>query len=996
MIPDWKIVQDYLEILEFPELKGIIFMQTACQAVQHQRGRRQYNKLRNLLKDARHDCVLFANEFQQSCYLPRERGESMEKWQSRSIYSAAVWYYHHCQDRMPIVMVTEDEETIQQYGSDTEGVFVVSFKDYLDNFWPDLKAAHELCESILQSRRERENESQESHGKEYAEHLPLEVLEAGIKSGRYIQGILNVNKHRAQTEAFVRLQGASSKDSDLISDILIHGMKARNRSIHGDVVVVELLPKNEWKGRTTALGESDSDDKASGEAPSEPMPTGRVVGILQKNWRDYVVTFPSREEVQSQGKNAQKILVTPWDYRIPKIRISTQQAEALQDFRVVVRIDSWESTSVYPNGHFVRVLGRIGDLEGEIATILVENSISVAPFSEAQMCEMPVNTPENPWKVSSEEERERKDLRRTHLVFSIDPRGCEDVDDALSVRALDNGSLELGVHIADVTHFVAPHSYIDIEARMRATTYYLADRRYDMLPSILSADVCSLLGGVDRYAVSVMWELDKTSYEIKKVWYGRTIIRSAYKLFYEAAQELLDGNIHVVDDIPEFRDLDEKSRQAKLDELVWAIGKLTDIARHVRAKRDRCGALELEGVEVRVQLDEKKNIHDLIPKQPLEVHETVAECMILANHWVARKIWESFPHQALLRRHPPPHQEFFSELRECAKAKGFFIDTRSNKTLADSLDNAKDPNDPIVNKLLRSMATQAMSNALYFSTGSCAEEEFHHYGLALDKYTHFTSPIRRYSDIIVHRLLMAAISKDKKMESKENLFSNKDLEELCRHINNRNRAAQRSQKQSTELFQCMYFRDKDPETEERCVSDGVIYSIRTNGVLVFIPRFGIKGAAYLKNKDGLVISCGPDSHCEWKPGSLQRFQDRITSTTTGGESVTFRLFDHVTVRISVQASRCHSDTIRLEIISNEPYVMPDTELCQQGSLLLKSDLVKEVTRSVEEAQLAQEVTVDVIEEDCQKYCQTKGRSLYTLLEEIRDLALLDVSNSYGI
>ncbi|XP_030731068.2 DIS3-like exonuclease 1 isoform X4 [Globicephala melas] len=914
----------------------------------------------------------------------------MEKWQSRSIYNAATWYYHHCQDRMPIVMVTEDEEAIQQYGSETEGVFVISFKNYLDNFWPDLKATHELCESILQSRRERENESQESHGKEYPEHLPLEVLEAGIKSGRYIQGTLNVNKHRAQIEAFVRLQGASSKDSGLVSDILIHGMKARNRSIHGDVVVVELLPKNEWKGRTTALGEND------GESPSEPMPTGRVVGILQKNWRDYVVTFPSKEEVQSQGKNARKILVTPWDYRIPKIRISTQQAEALQDFRVVVRIDSWESTSMYPSGHFVRVLGRIGDLEGEIATILVENSILVVPFSEAQMCEMPVNTAENPWKVSSEEERERKDLRKTHLVFSIDPRGCEDVDDTLSVRALDNGNLELGVHIADVTHFVTSHSYIDIEARTRATTYYLADRRYDMLPSILSADVCSLLGGVDRYAVSIMWELDKTSYEIKKVWYGRTIIRSAYKLFYEAAQELLDGNVDIVDDIPEFRDMDEKSRQAKLEELLWAIGKLTDIARHIRAKRDRCGALGLEGVEVRIQLDEKKNIHDLIPKQPLEVHETVAECMILANHWVAKKIYESFPRQALLRRHPPPHQEFFSELRECAKAKGFFIDTRSNKALADSLDNANDPNDPIVNWLLRSMATQAMSNALYFSTGSCAEEEFHHYGLALDKYTHFTSPIRRYSDIIVHRLLMAAISKDKKMEIKENLFSNKDLEELCRHINNRNRAAQNSQKQSTELFQCMYFKDKDPETEERCIADGVIYSIRTNGVLVFIPRFGIKGAAYLKNKDGLVISCSPDGHSEWKPGSLQRFQNKITSTTTGGESVTFHLFDHVTVRISVQASRCHSDTIRLEIISNKPYMMPDTELFQQSSLLLKSDLVKEVTRSMEEAQLAQEVKVNVIEKDYQKYCQTKGRSLYTLLEEIRDLALLDVSNSYRI
>lgn len=173
-----------------------------------------------------------------------------------------------------------------------------------------------------------------------------------------------------------------------------------------------------------------------------------------------------------------------------------------------------------------------------------------------------------------------------------------------------------------------------------------------------------------------MWELERESYEILRVCYNKTIIRSAYKLVYEVAQGLLDGDTSVVDDIPELKDLDERTRKKKLDELVWAISKLTDIARHVRAKRDSCGALELEGVEIRVQLDDKKNIHDLIPKQPLEVHETVAECMILANHWVAKKISENFPHQALLRQHPPPRQEFFTELRECASAKGFLIDTR--------------------------------------------------------------------------------------------------------------------------------------------------------------------------------------------------------------------------------------------------------------------------------------------------------------------------------
>nr|XP_010311475.1 PREDICTED: DIS3-like exonuclease 1 [Balearica regulorum gibbericeps] len=968
-------------------------MQTACQAVQHQKGRRQYNKLRNLVKDARHDCIVFANEFHQHSYLPREKGESMEKWQTRSIYNAAAWYYNHCLGQMPVVMVTEDEDAIRQYGNETEGVFVISFKNYLDNFWPDLKAAHELFDSILQTRRERESESQENNGKEYPEHLPVEILEAGIKSGRYIQGTLNVNKHRAQVEAFVRLQGFGSKETELQSDILIYGARARNRAIHGDVVAVELLPLQEWKGRTVALCENETEDKALADTSGDPMPTGKVVGIIQKNWRDYVVTFPSKEESQSQGRNAQKVLVTPWDYRIPKIRISTQQAEALQEYRVVVRIDSWESTSLYPNGHFVRVLGKIGDLEGEIAAILVENSICVAPFSEIQMSEMPTSSSKNPWKVNPEEEKKRLDLRDTHLIFSIDPKGCEDVDDALSVRTLPNGNLELGVHIADVTHFVAANSYTDVEARARATTYYLADRRYDMLPSVLSADICSLLSGVDRYAVSVLWELEKESYEMLRVCYNKTIIRSAYKLVYEAAQGLLDGDTNVVGDIPELKNLDERTKQKKLADLVWAISKLTDIARHVRAKRDSCGALELEGVEIRVQLDDKNNIHDLIPKQPLEVHETVAECMILANHWVAKKISEHFLHQALLRQHPPPRQEFFTELRECASAKGFSIDTRSNKALAESLDKANDPLDPIVNKLLRSMATHAMSNAVYFSTGSCPEEEFHHYGLALEKYTHFTSPIRRYADIVVHRLLMAATLKETKGDVKDNdVFSNKDLQELCKHINNRNRAAQRAQKQSTELFQCMYFKDKTPETDERCVADGVIYSIRTNGVLVFVPRYGIKGAAYMKNKEGLVIACQGDKSCEWKPGSLHRFQNKITSTTTTGESVTLSLFDHITVKILVQTSRCHADTIKLEITRNAPYQTSDTEVSQKNLHMVKSDLVKEVSQSAEAAQRAQEkARVDVIDEDYQEYCQTKGASLYQLLEEIRDLALLDVS-----
>lgn len=985
VVPDGGVVRDFLEILEFRDLQGIVITQTSYQ---HTRGRRHCSRLRALFKDPRHDCILFANEFQQNCYCPREKGESQDKWHTRCVYNAAVWYYNHLAGLRPVVMLTENRDTIAEFSALNSGVYVISTQDYLSSFWPDLQAAQELYSSIAQTLQERESEGAE---KVYTEHLPAEVLEAGIKSGRYIQGILSVNKHRAQYEAFVRYEGSTNKNSELNSDVLVSGVKYRNRAVHGDMVVIELLPRNEWKGRNMALTEGQGEERSLEDTQSQPMPTGRVVGILQRNWRDYVASFPPLEEVQSQSRNSQKILLIPWDYRIPKIRISTQQAETLQDHRVIVRLDSWETTSMYPNGHCVRVLGKAGELETEIQTILVENSIHVSAFSEAQLREMPVNTEENPWQMDSSEVSSRRDLRDTHLVFSIDPKGCEDVDDTLSVRMLPGGKrLELGVHIADVTHFVKVGSLTDLEARSRATTYYLADRRYDMLPAVLSADLCSLLGGVDRYAMSVLWELDAESLDMCKVWYGRTLIRSSYQLHYELAQSLLNGEKV---EVPELGQLQGAQRDQKLAELLQALETLTRVARHLRAQRDKGGALELEGVEVRAQLDEDKNITALVPKQPLEVHETVAECMIYANHWVACKIQESFPHQALLRHHPPPKQEFFNQLIDCAKARGFSIDTRSNRALADSLEKAVDPRDPLVNRLFRMMATQAMSNALYFSTGACPEEQYYHYGLALDRYTHFTSPIRRYADVVVHRLLMAAVQMEKEGLLCKALDSNKELEELAQHINSKNRAAQHAQKQSTELFQCLYFRDKDPQTDERCVADAVIYAVRANGILVFVPQYGLKGAVYLKDREGQVVSVRKDGSCEWQAGMLQRFPDRINTCTSSGTH-TFHLFAHVTVRISVKPSCCHADSLCLELISNKPHRTVQPDLQQQPAGRGRSELVQDVVRWAEEASLQAEEESrrkPKLSREERQFRQSKTPNLYVILQEISELALLDLS-----
>ncbi|XP_042370587.1 DIS3-like exonuclease 1 [Plectropomus leopardus] len=286
------------------------------------------------------------------------------------------------------------------------------------------------------------------------------------------------------------------------------------------------------------------------------------------------------------------------------------------------------------------------------------------------------------------------------------------------------------------------------------------------------------------------------------------------------------------------------------------------------------------------------------------------------------------------------------------------------------------------------MATTAMSQALYFSTGLQSQDQYYHYGLALDRYTHFTSPIRRYADMVVHRLLTAAIAMDTGAEPERAVSSNKDLEETALHINNKNRAAQRAQKLSTELFQCLYFKERDPQTDQRCVADAVIYSIRDNGVLVFVPEYGVKGPVYLKNREGQVASAGPDGVCEWQSGFVKRHSDHIITTSSCGSS-TFRLFDHITVRISVRSTHCHADTLNLEVIGNKPHLGAEPQRPHSQG---RSQLVQEVVRLAEEAsQQAQDAAArrPKLSREEREFCQSKTPNLYSLLEEVRELALLD-------
>ena len=669
----------------------------------------------------------------------------------------------------------------------------------------------------------------------FAPHPSVDVLADQWRRGSLLRGKLAVHKH-VPTEATVRIAtGMRSGGSSLSASsgalatlmdcgalqggettVLIVGSMHMNRAVHDDDVAVELLPRSLWRrpmsrkklvSRVMRPEDDDDDDDegnddvagagagadagagagagASAAADDgDPMPTGRVVGVFQRNWREYVATLPvSRHASAGDGsagdgsagaaRTEEAVLVVPMDLRVPKIRIRTRQAAVLAGQRLVVAIDGWDATSKHPDGHYLRSLGPVLDMETEVQAVLVETCTHthLRPFPAAALACLPTLPPGLPWSVDAAGGvGSRRDLRATHPVCSVDPPGCQDIDDALSVRRLPNGNLEVGVHIADVTHFVSHASALDLEARRRGTTVYLVDRRLDMLPSVLSENLCSLRARVDRFAMSVLWEFTPGLRLLPdRTWMGRTVIRSSHALTYYQAQRLIDGK-HA--DLRPSNDAPVDSVEGGVcgaavplqdeAELRDRLRLLRDVARQVAARRTKDGALSLNSAELKFVLGDGKSPQAVKTKDDMEVHDTIAELMILANSSVAKFIYDAFPSQALLRRHVSPDLARFKGLVALAAARGIKLDASSNAALAKSMKALDRADVPVgARTLLRSMATRAMSEAQYMCTGDASEDAaapFTHYGLALEFYTHFTSPIRRYADVVVHRLLAAALS----------------------------------------------------------------------------------------------------------------------------------------------------------------------------------------------------------------------------------------------
>jgi len=509
----------------------------------------------------------------------------------------------------------------------------------------------------------------------------------------------------------------------------------------------------------------------------------------------------------------------------------------------------WSASASCPLACIRTSLGEAGTIEAETKALIAEYELPDEPFSDAALACLPrVDTP-GEWTIAPEEVPRRRDFRQ-EMVFSIDPPTARDLDDALSIQELPGGGFTVGVHIADVSHFVESGCALDEEARRRATSTYLVQRVIPMLPRLLCEELCSLNPGVDRLTYSVVWTLDGEG-NIKDEWFGKGIICTAAKLDYAIAQAVIDADSKGTDTAAPLDAFlaakPEASRGApSTARMASAILQMHGLAQKLRAARFTHGALRLDNPKLTFALDQQTG-------DPLEVrqyitgqsHQLVEEFMLLANRRVATFIAERVPRGALLRRHAPPDGKKMDDLRAFSAKHGLSLDTSSSGALHSSLARLV-ASRPEAAALATLMVTKPMQLAQYFSTADIEDSsKWGHYALAMDRYTHFTSPIRRYADVLVHRALSAALmdTSEVALRVPPLLLPKELISAAAQHCNARKYVAKTAQEASAQVFLCAMLRKAPRVTRAHVLNTGQKY------LHVFLPDYGFETRVGVEQKD---------------------------------------------------------------------------------------------------------------------------------------------------
>jgi ribonuclease R len=593
------------------------------------------------------------------------------------------------------------------------------------------------------------------------------------RSGKIImvdRGRYKLKYNAIYTEGVVDM--ASNGNAYVVSpdterDILIRSANL-NKALNGDKVRVSLFARRGGK-------------KLEGE----------IVEIVERKTTDFVGTIEMGKHFGFLVPSSRKMLV---DIFIPKEKLNGVE----HGQKAIARIVDWPEKASSPFGEIIKVLGNAGEHNTEIHAVLAEFGL---PYEFPEEVEQEANTLDTSIK-EEEIAQNRRDFRAVP-TFTIDPADAKDFDDALSLQQLENGNWEVGVHIADVSHYVTPGSILDDEAVERATSVYLVDRVVPMLPEILSNGACSLRPNEDKYTFSAVFEMDEEA-NILKQWFGRTAIHSDRRFAYEEAQEIIE-DVH-----PEGEKADFYTEIRLLDKL----------AKIMREKRMNSGALSFDKKEVKFHLDEDNKPQGVYFKVGKDANKLIEEFMLLANRSVAAfigraKSGEPSTNTFVYRIHDDPDPTKLQDLSTFVKQFGHEVRLNSKKAVTNSLNKmlSKVKNTPEAN-MIETLTIRTMSKAKYTT------QNIGHYGLAFDYYTHFTSPIRRYPDVMVHRLLQHYLDGGKSPH-----FG--PYEELCDHSSEREKAASDAERASIKYMQAVFLEQHVGETFM-----GVISGVTEWGVYV--------------------------------------------------------------------------------------------------------------------------------------------------------------------
>lgn len=494
--------------------------------------------------------------------------------------------------------------------------------------------------------------------------------------------------------------------------------------------------------------------------------------------------------------------------------------EAKDGDKVVVEMQTWAPKADSPEGKVIQVLGKPGEHDTEIHSILAQYGLPHEFPKEVEEFANNIDT-----SIKEEEIAKRRDMREV-LTFTIDPKDAKDFDDALSFRELENGNYEVGIHIADVSHYVVPGTILDEEAYNRATSVYLVDRVVPMLPEILSNNACSLRPNEEKYTFSAVFEIDHKN-QVKDQWFGRTVTYSNARFAYEEAQYIIETT---AGEIPADISITGEAYRVK-DEIVSAVLKMDQMAKDMRKKRMKFGAISFDKVEVKFDLNEQNEPIGVYFKTSKEANKLIEEFMLLANKKVAEFIGKRKPKKTFIYRcHDEPNEDKLASLKTLVSKFGHKLDLKDKKSVSKSLNKLlENVQGTKEQNLVDTLAIRTMSKA-YYST-----ENIGHYGLAFDYYSHFTSPIRRYPDVMAHRLLQRYIDE-------ESTANQEEFEEKCSHSSEMENLATNAERDSIKFMQVKYMQEHN---EEQFL--GVISGVTEWGIYVEIISNKCEGMVRLRD-----------------------------------------------------------------------------------------------------------------------------------------------------